>query len=267
MGESQRLAFEDEIDRRIYEYVERNGGASRAEARDAVRVERRLASKPARTGPEVEEVPIDPAEFDERVARLEADGLLVADGNRLRVATEGEYDPETVVAGDEEVTIRPARQDDLGGIVDAIREVTAERTHIVAESVAEAVDQEGALLRRNDRVSRMFFVATDAEDAVVGWVEVHGSEMEKLRHTAELTVGVREAHREHGIGSALLSAGIEWADDAGYRKVYQSVPATNEVAVDLLEANGWTVEATRDDHYLVDGDLVDEVMLAVRLDE
>jgi ribosomal protein S18 acetylase RimI-like enzyme len=49
--------------------------------------------------------------------------------------------------------------------------------------------------------------------------------------------------------------------------VYNSLPATNEDAVAFLESHGWTVEAVREDHYEIDGDLVDEVMLARRLDE
>lgn len=101
-----------------------------------------------------------------------------------------------------------------------------------------------------------------ADDEVIGWVHLDAPELEKLRHTAELTVGVRSDYRERGIGSRLLDRGLEWAGEQGYHKVYQSIPATNDAAVAFLEEHGWTVEATREDHYLVDGDYVDEVMLA-----
>jgi len=94
----------------------------------------------------------------------------------------------------------------------------------------------------------MFFVATVGTD-VVGWVHVAGSELEKLEHTAELTVGVIETYRGHGIGSHLLERGLAWAGSRGYEKMYNSVPSSNEEAVEFLKTNGWEIEAVREDHY------------------
>ncbi|WP_446685164.1 N-acetyltransferase family protein [Haladaptatus pallidirubidus] len=115
----------------------------------------------------------------------------------------------------------------------------------------------------------MFYVATVAdgenEGEVVGWVHLDAPELDKLRHTAELTVGVREPYRKHGIGSRLLERAMAWANDAGYQKVYQSLPGTNETAIDLLEDFSWETEAVRKDHYLVGDEFVDEVMMARKL--
>jgi L-amino acid N-acyltransferase YncA len=165
---------------------------------------------------------------------------------------------------DLEFHIRPARQEDLAGIVGAIRQVAEERTHIEAESVADEVDHEEALLRHNELESRMFFVAT-VDDDVVGWVHLHAPELEKLSHTAELTVGVLDGYRGHGIGSHLLARGLEWAGTNGYEKVYQSVPSTNEDAIAFLETHDWETEAIRENHYKLNGHYVDEVMMAVEL--
>jgi ribosomal protein S18 acetylase RimI-like enzyme len=110
----------------------------------------------------------------------------------------------------------------------------------------------------------MFFVAT-VGDEVVGWVHLAGSELAKLSHTAKLTVGVIEAYRSHGIGSHLLERGLEWATSRGYEKLYNSVPSTNEAAIEFLEARDWEVEARRADHYRLGDDYVDEVMMARRL--
>ncbi len=40
----------------------------------------------------------------------------------------------------------------------------------------------------------------------------------------------------------------------------------NDSAIAFLEDHGWTVESTREGHCLIDGELVDEVQLAVWLD-
>jgi ribosomal protein S18 acetylase RimI-like enzyme len=257
---TDELEFGHDDRRRIYECVERYGAAEPGTVREAVGV--------------------DPRGFRHHVAILRRDGLLEEVDGRLRVAFEGGEEEEHRSDG-VAFTIRPARQDDLSGLVGAIRRVAGDGGYIVAESVADVVDHEEVLLRHNEIESRMFFVATvgdgearsaseqssgvDPRDDVVGWVHLRGAELEKLAHTAELTVGVLDAYRGHGVGSHLLERGTEWAAAAGYEKLYNSMPATNDDAISFLEAHGWETEAVREDHYLLDGEYVDEVMMAVRL--
>jgi ribosomal protein S18 acetylase RimI-like enzyme len=247
------LDFGHDDRRRIYDYVERHGSVTRGEVRRSLGIEERAMRHHA--------------------AILRRDGYLEADGEQLRVAFErGER--ELHRGGEVAFAIRPARQSDLTGLVGAIRRVAEERTYIVAETVADLVDHEEVLLRHNSLESRMFFVATvdrpDREtsepgEEVVGWVHLNVPELAKLGHTAELTLGVLEEYRGHGIGSQLLARALQWAESRGLEKLYQSVPSTNEDAVAFLEAHGWEVEAVRTDHYKLEGDYVDEVMLAVRL--
>jgi len=240
---SETLEFDHDDRKRIYEYVERNGEVAADEARERLRV--------------------DPGGFRHHVAILKRDGYLEERDGRLRAAFDAGA-AEEYEEGGVEFVIRPARQEDLSGIVGAIRRVAQERTYIVAESVADEIDHDEALLRHNELESRMFFVATVGDD-VVGWVHLHAPELDKLAHTAELTVGVLDEYQGHGVGSHLLARGLEWAGANGYEKVYQSVPSTNEDAIAFLEGHGWETEAVREDHYKIEGDYVDEVMMAVKL--
>ncbi|MFC7081243.1 GNAT family N-acetyltransferase [Halorussus caseinilyticus] len=125
-------------------------------------------------------------------------------------------------------------------------------------------------MRHTDTRSRLFFVATvdDAttgDSQLVGWAHLTLPGIEYLDHTAELTVGVRSDLRRRGIGSQLSRTALAWAAANGYHKVYQSLPGTNRAAIDFLGNHGWTVEAVRRDHYRIDGEFVDEVMMAVGL--
>ncbi len=209
-------------------------------------------------------LPHDTSGFHHHVAILRRNGYIHRDGDKLSIAldtdtTEEEYDHE-----DLSFRVRSARQADLTGIVGAIRQVVENGSYIIAETIAQEIDHEDALLRANELESRMFFVAT-VEEEVVGWVHVRSPELDKLSHTAELTVGVLEEYRHSGIGDQLLERGLEWASSQGYEKVYQSVPATNEEAIAFLEGHGWEVEAVREDHYKIDGEYVAETMMAVEL--
>jgi L-amino acid N-acyltransferase YncA len=234
----------DHDDRRdLYDYVERHGAVEPGQARRALDMSRRG--------------------FGHHVAILKRDGALEETDGRLHVAYEEDVD-ETFRSDGVTVRIRGARESDLTGLVGVIRRSICDGTYVEAETVADVVDHEEVLLRHNELESRMFFVAT-VEGDVVGWVTLVVNETDKLDHTAELTVGVLEQYRRQGIGSELLARGAEWATRKGVEKVYNSVPATNDVATEFLAEHGWETEAVREDHYKVDGEYVDEVMMAVDL--
>ena len=110
----------------------------------------------------------------------------------------------------------------------------------------------------------MFFVATiDAE--VVGWTHLDLPQLDSLAGTAQQTVGVESDYQGRGIGSELLQRGVSWAEANGYRKVYNSLPMTNDRAITFLTDHGWDTEAIRRNHYTIDGEQVDEVMLSTTM--
>ncbi|SHH34162.1 N-acetylglutamate synthase, GNAT family [Halobaculum gomorrense] len=194
---------------------------------------------------------------------LVRDGYLTWEEDRLSVAYE-EADASDHRANGFQYTVRMAAQRDLGGLVGAIREVAGEGVYIEAETVADIIEHDQVVLRHNELQSRLFFVAT-VEEEVIGWVHLDLPEAEKLSHTAVLTVGLLPEYRGKGIGSTLLERGESWAADNGFEKLYNSVPATNGDAAEFLVAHGWEQEAVREDHYKIDGEYVDELLMAKAL--
>jgi ribosomal protein S18 acetylase RimI-like enzyme len=239
-----RPEFETDARKRIYAYVERHGIVDVDDVAD--------------------HVDVADEEFTHHLAMLKRDGYLEEREGTLRVELDvGE--PDRYESDGIAFTVRPATQTDLSGILGVMRHVAEEERYIVAQTVAELVDYEGALVRHSTVESRVFFVAT-VDDDVVGWLHFDVPELEKLRHTAELTVGVLEEYRRRGIGSRLMDHGLDWATAAGYRKVYNSLPATNRSAIQFLVDHGWETEAIRRDHYRLGDEFVDEVMMAIGLD-
>ena len=247
MQVSEAFEFTHEDRKSIYQYIENAGGPVDAgEVRDALR--------------------LDPSGFRHHVAILKRDGLVAEEGGALRATFEGsdEADEETFESEGIEFTIRPAIETDRSGLVGMIRQVAGGKTYTEAESVADIVDYEETIVQHGPVRSRMFFVAT-INDEVVGWIHLDSPELEKLSHTAELTLGVLEEYQGHGIGERLLERGLAWAEQNEYEKIYNSIPSTNQEAIDFFEAHGGEIEATRADHYKIDGEYIDEVMLAVGL--
>jgi ribosomal protein S18 acetylase RimI-like enzyme len=239
----EKPTFDHKDRRDIYEHVERNGAMEHEAVRDALGIE--------------------PRAFGHHVAILKRDKVLEEADGRLRIAYEAGAEEE-FEADDLQFTIRQAREEDLTGLVGAIREAIGGGEYVRAETVADVVDSEGVLLRHNEIESRIFFVAT-INDEVIGWVHLRHMDLEKLSHTAQLTVGVLKEYRGHGIGSHLLERGLEWAAQQGFEKIENALPATNEQAIEFLEDRGFRKEAVREDHYKLNGDYVDEVMMAKNL--
>lgn len=236
---TEPLQFDNTDRKDIYEYIESHGSVTPDAARKSLQME--------------------PRAFGHHVALLKRDGFVEERDGELLIAYEGGVEEDFEV-DDITFTIRQARQDDLTGLIGAIRAAIGGGDYVDAENVADIIDTEGVLLRHNELESRIFFVATINDD-VVGWVHIKHPEIAKLKHTAELTVGVLDEYRGHGIGSQLLKRGTDWADEHDYEKLYQSVPATNEGAIDFLKDHGWAVDAVREDHYKFDDRYVDEVMM------
>ncbi|RDI72797.1 GNAT family N-acetyltransferase [Halopelagius longus] len=244
MEVTEALNFDHGDRKDIYEYIESHGIVREEDLRRSLNFE--------------------PGALGAHLTVLRRDGYVRKVDDKLEVAYQRD-DAETHEADDgTEYTIRMAQEVDLDSLVDAIREVAEEGTYIEAETVADVVDHEEVIIRHNDVRSRMFFVAT-VGDELVGWVHLDLPETTKLSHTAVLTVGVRSEHRGSGIGSALLERGIRWAREHEFEKLYNSVPATNEEAIDFLASHDWETEAVREGHYKIDGEYVDEVMMAVEL--
>ncbi|WP_435332692.1 GNAT family N-acetyltransferase [Haloarchaeobius sp. TZWWS8] len=241
---TDKLSFDHEDRQQLYEYVESHGTVKRKDVEKALK--------------------LDPRAVRHHVAILKRDGYLSDDDGVLSVAFEDEGAAEEHQGEDCQFVIRQAHQSDLSGLIGAVRHVADEGTYIEAEEVADILDHEEVLLRHNELESRMFFVAT-VDDEVVGWVHIRAPELEKLHHTAELTVGVLAEYRGNDIGAHLLERGVNWSKQNDYEKLYNSVPATNEDAIGFLEKHGWETEAVRANHYKISGDYVDEVMMAVSL--
>lgn len=239
---SSRFRHEDQAE--IYDYVRTHGPVDREEVEQAI-------------------FPHEPRGFRQHLEFLKYDHhLRESAGGRLEVGLDFEGEEEQFETDGVTYAIRPAHQTDFAEIAEAIRRTADERPHTIPGTIAEELERQNVLLRADRIESRVFFIAT-VGDEVVGWVYVGHPELEQLSHTAELLVGVAEEYRGMGIGANLLRRGLDWTESKGCEKVYQSLPATNEGAIEFLKRLGWEIEAVRENHYKIGEEYVDEMMMSI----
>jgi RimJ/RimL family protein N-acetyltransferase len=104
-------------------------------------------------------------------------------------------------------------------------------------------------------------VAVDG-DRIVGRLSLSRDPHPASRHVADLGLMVAVSHRRRGVGTALLHSAVEWAREAGVRKLELHVFPWNEPALGLYENFGFEREGYRRRHYERGGELVDAILMA-----
>ncbi|MGA7846131.1 MAG: GNAT family N-acetyltransferase [Thermoplasmata archaeon] len=160
--------------------------------------------------------------------------------------------------------IRRATAEDAGPITDLVNLVGGEGRFVLRERATWTLDQERATLAAASGPQSAFFVA-EVSGRLSGLLNVARGAWLKDAHVAEFGMSCLPDCRGVGLGTALLSAGIEWARSVGVHKLTLEVFATNERAVALYRKRGFVEEARLQGQYVIDGAPVDSLLMALWL--
>lgn len=119
-----------------------------------------------------------------------------------------------------------------------------------AMTVIEQVNQIGTLLGAFDG------------NKVIGHLLLQGSPLLKIRHSAQIVIGIEPEYRHQGIGKALFKHAFIYAKEHQLTRLELSVLPENIAAKGLYTKLGFVEEGIRQAAVLQDGQLVDEIMMA-----
>jgi len=106
----------------------------------------------------------------------------------------------------------------------------------------------------------------EGPEDIRGHVGLRGHAEPQSRHRALVNIGVLERYRRQGIAAELLDAAIRWATTHGELSWLDSeVFGHNEPALRLHRKLGFTEVGRVTDMYRLDGALVDDVRLTLKL--
>lgn len=104
------------------------------------------------------------------------------------------------------------------------------------------------------------FVAIIA-DQVAGYMDYKNpTPLESNKHVLEIDMGVSPDFQRMGVGKALMDYILFWAKE-GYLKVSLRVLSTNEKAISFYQANGFNEQGRLINEFLLDGKLVDDILM------
>lgn len=115
-------------------------------------------------------------------------------------------------------------------------------------------------------VGNGILVVAELSSDIVGYVQIERLAPARVRHVAELNIGVHPKRQGIGIGKALLRIGMErirHLSDPAIERIELGVDVTNFRARCLYSEFGFVVEGYRRDfHRTPSGENVDDIMMA-----
>ena len=133
----------------------------------------------------------------------------------------------------QEVSIRPLQANDGPAWFRIYESVAAEGRWIGSEAPVPPDWQERAVEKFVGQPDRVMYLS-EVGDTPVGWISV-----EPIDGAAAIGMGVLEAHRHQGVGTALMESAIAWAVDHGFDRMVLDVFPHNEAAIGLYRKLGF----------------------------
>lgn len=106
------------------------------------------------------------------------------------------------------------------------------------------------------------FIGVFSEHEIVGFLSAKRGSFRRIRHSAYIVIGIRQAFQRQGIGSKLFDKLDEWARKNQLKRLELTVEVSNTPAINLYEKQGFSIEGIKRKTMLVDGEFVDEYMMA-----
>lgn len=156
-----------------------------------------------------------------------------------------------------DLRIRAANEDDL-----AVLQVLNLVTYDVTNSPGDPPDADADLFVRHEPAD---YLMAESGGTIVGFVILgHPTPLPASAHVCQIQgLGVDPDHRGRGIAGVLVRAAVAEAQRRGSAKVSLRVLGTNPGARRVYEAAGFTVEATLRREFFLDGQLVDDLLMAI----
>lgn len=170
---------------------------------------------------------------------------------------------EQVEFSNGEYSIRRATPSDAKEIILCMQAVMDEKIYLVGEYYLLTEKGEQDRIRNPDDLT----LICRSSGRVVGVLTVQRGIHKKSRHTALLGIAITRGNRHKGLGTRMIELALEWARNAGIKKVNLEVFSSNVNAIRTYRKIGFHSEGSKKGQFIIDGEYVDDVLMTYYLDE
>ena len=135
------------------------------------------------------------------------------------------------------LTIREARREDLTAITEIYNDAII-KTVATFDTQPRLMEEQRAWFAEHD--TKYPILVAEDEGLIVGWASLSmWSDRCGYCDTAEISLYVKEGHRNRGIGRKLLKTTLKKGKNAGFHTVIARIAGANQASIHLLEASGF----------------------------
>jgi RimJ/RimL family protein N-acetyltransferase len=163
--------------------------------------------------------------------------------------------------------IRRARVDDAEALVAIMQRLSAEprNNNPALPSEVRNVDTERLSLAELENDPHALFLVAESDAVVVGELTLkRWTRLAAAGHGVMLGMAVDAAHRNRGIGRAMLQDALAWARGSGFvHRIELHAFTRNEGALRLYRSFGFEIEGRRRHVFRKDDEWIDDVTMAL----
>jgi len=168
----------------------------------------------------------------------------------------------------QDIVLRKARIEDAAALKEMGEALLAETPffhRLPSERAASVAEMEG-VIRSVTAAPGCALVNAWHGDRPVGECLLVAGQLSRIRHAATVGIGVLAAYHGIGIGKALMADIMAQARTAGIGRLELTVMVTNDPAIGFYKGLGFAVEGRKRASVMIDGEPVDELLMAAILD-
>lgn len=166
------------------------------------------------------------------------------------------------------VAIREASVDDAQELINAAKHYLRESDYLLSyeDEFNPTIEEEIAWIKSMDNENSLLLVAK-YENAIISTFSIHGKQLRKQRHTAEIAIAMLNKWQGIGLGSALFNSAIEWArQHSPLESMHLDVFSNNTQAQALYKKVGFKEDGRRKNYFKSDsGKYADNIMMSLKL--
>ncbi|MDH6364143.1 RimJ/RimL family protein N-acetyltransferase [Enterococcus sp. PF1-24] len=114
----------------------------------------------------------------------------------------------------------------------------------------------------NIQANGLLLAAKTEDGRLVGYIQAEVLPLAKVKHTAEIVVGILADFRGQGIGYQLFGNLEIWAKEQGIHRLALTVMTINKAAFNLYKKVGFEVEGIKRQGILLGEEFIDEYYMA-----
>ncbi len=164
-----------------------------------------------------------------------------------------------------DITVRPAEASDAAAILDLRNRILSETSFMLWEpgEFQDSVEDESKRIDRLANRDNCLMIVAEEHGRLIGNLTAYGGETRRIRHRATVAMGVVREHWGKGAATAMLEYVLRWSLERKLRRIELTVHTSNERAIAVYQRCGFQVEGVRRSSLLVDGQYVNEYLMAL----